>query len=57
MAPWVRAWSIATINALPSEASIGTFLTFTPGSREFTRRPCCVLDATRSLCLLSRHFS
>jgi hypothetical protein len=31
MAPWVRAWSMATINALPSEASIGTFLTFTSG--------------------------
>jgi len=30
MAPCVRAWSIATINALPSEASSGKFLKFTP---------------------------
>jgi hypothetical protein len=44
----VRAWSIATINALPSEASIGTFLTFTPGIA-FTK--------SDTLCKSYQHFS
>src|SRR5215211_5123773 len=44
MAPWVRAWSIATIKALPSEATNGTFLTFTP---EVICREECKLSASQ----------